>query len=625
VDSRLLDYYERELQYIREMGGEFAQQYPKIAGRLGIESLACADPYVERLFEGFAFLAARIQLKLDSETPRFTQHLLEIVYPHYLFQTPSAAIARFDPNLNEGSLNEGHPIARGTVLRTVADQQSNTQCQYCTTQDIKLWPLEISDVSYFSRDVTSLSLPAGVRDAAAGIRLRLKATAGLRINELALNELQIYLDGPDDVPVRLYEQLNANVRAVVVQPAGESPAWQAVLDKSCLQPVGFDNEQSLLPFGPQSFQGYRLLREYFAFPQKFMFVQFNALQPQVRRCESDELDLIVIFDRSDPVLERSIDNQSCQLHCSPAINLFPHRADSIHLSDNHFEHHVVPDRARPLDFEVFDVTSVVGRGVDIDGEQTFLPFYSMTDSIDGQQMAYYTIHRTPRLASSKQVREGARSSYTGSEIYLSLVDGRAAPYHHDLQMLSVEVLCTNRDLPLQIPVGVSKSDFTIDIGAPVEGIRCLAGPTAPAPSLAHARGELLWRLVNHLSLNYLSLVNNDSKTGAAAIRDLLQLYSVTEDSVVAKQINGIRSISSHGITRQLPTTGPVAFGRGVEIHLELDETAFKGMGSYLLGAVLEQFFSKYVSINSFTETVLRTQQRGDIKRWPARMGRRPVL
>ncbi|MCM2369875.1 type VI secretion system baseplate subunit TssF [Aporhodopirellula aestuarii] len=626
MDTRLLSYYEQELQYIRESGGEFAQQYPKIAGRLGLETLACADPYVERLLEGFAFLAARIQLKMDSEVPRFTQHLLELVYPHYLYPTPSATIAQFNPDLTEGRLNEGHHVPRGVRLRTAPAEDSQIQCQYTTTQGVDLWPLEVIDCTYFSRDVTTLSLPSRLRDiASAGLRIRLRATAGLKISELQLKELPLYLVGPDETPVRLYEQLMATTVAVVVQPVGANPAWQVVLGKESVSPVGFENDQASIPFDNRSFQGYRLLREYFAFPEKFLFAKLSQLDQAIRRCDDEEIEIIVVFDRADPILQRSVNKQSVQLHCTPAINLFPQRADSIHLSDSHFEHHVVPDRSRPLDLEVFDVKSVIGRGVDMEHDQVFEPFYSMTDGLGGDAMAYYTINRVPRVASSKQKLEGARSSYTGSEVYLSLVDGRAAPYRRELQMLSVEVLCTNRDLPLQIPIGALETDFTLDIGAPVESIRCIAGPTAPRPSLAHARGELLWRIVSHLSLNYLSLCDSDSKSGAAAIRQLLELYSPTDGSTIEKQINGIQSIRSKGITRQLPTTGPITFGRGVEVELEFDESAFKGQGGFLLGSVLEQFFSKYVSLNSFTETVLRTQQRGEIKRWPARMGRRPLL
>ncbi|MEM1070808.1 MAG: type VI secretion system baseplate subunit TssF [Planctomycetota bacterium] len=625
MDSRLLSYYERELQYIREMGGEFAREYPKIAGRLGVETLECADPYVERLLEGFAFLAARVQLKLDGETPRFTQHLLELVYPHYLCQTPSSAIVRMEPDLEEGALAEGVKVERGTTLRTVADQDGQTQCQYTTTQDVSLWPLEIIDAEYFSREVTSLAVPDRVRGGSAGLRIRFQTTAGLKTNEVKLDNLCLYLSGPDDVPVRLYEQLTANSIGAVLQPVSERASWQAVLEPSQLRPLGFDDEQALLPFGPRSFSGYRLLREYFTLPQKYMFVELSGLQQHLSRHDGDQWELMVIFDRSDSLLDRWVDAKSVQLHCTPAVNLFPHRADSIHLSDRHFEHHVIPDRARPLDFEVFDVTSVVGRGMDMDEDQIFRPFYSMTDSVEGEEMAYYTLHRTPRVVSSQQKRRGQRSSYTGSEAFLSLVDGKAAPYHHNLQMLSVDVLCTNRDLPLQIPIGVTDTDFTLDTGAPVSRIKCVSGPTTPGSSLAHARGELLWRLVNHLSLNYLSLVDTDSQTGAVALRELLEIYSPSEGSVIEKQISGIRTVSSQGITRQLPTAGPIAFGRGVEITLELDESAFKGLGCFLIGAILEQFFSRYVSINSFTETVLRTTQRGEIRRWPARIGKRHLI
>lgn len=625
MDSKLLAYYERELQYMREMGGEFAQQYPKIAGRLGIESLDCADPYVERLLEGFAFLSARVQLKIDGEVPRFTQHLMEMVYPHYLAPMPSAAIARFDPNPDEGNLSKGYRIPRNSVLRTALDEQSQTQCQYLTTRQLDIWPLEVIEASYFSREVTSLPLPSHLREASAGLRIRLRAHAGLNIHEVELKNLEVYLGGPDDVPVRLYEQLMTNALAVVVQPTGQQPAWQSVLDKDCIRPLGFGDDEALVPFGPRSFQGYRLLREYFAFPQKFLFVDFHDLAKAFARCKDSEVEIIVLFDRADTVLQRAVDHHCIELNCSPVVNLFTKRADSIHIRDNHFEHHVVPDRTQPLDYEVFEVRSVVGHGSAENDDQVFLPFYAITDAPGDQPQKYYTTRRAERVLSSKSRREGPRSSYVGSEMFISLVDGAQAPYDHDLQVLSVELMCTNRDLPLQIPVGAGDSDFSLDMGAPVSRICCIAGPTTPGPSLADAQGELLWRLINHLSLNYLSLVDSDSARGAAAIRDLLSLYSPAEGSNPEKQISGITSIASRGITRQLPTHGPVAFGRGVEIQLELDESAFKGTGCFLLAAVLEHFFGKYVSINSFTEMVLRTQQRGEIKRWPAKLGTRPVL
>jgi type VI secretion system protein ImpG len=277
-----------------------------------------------------------------------------------------------------------------------------------------------------------------------------------------------------------------------------------------------------------------------------------------------------------------------------------------------------------MDYEVYSVTEVVGYGTSGDEKQDFLPFYAAHDrSAAEDKSAYYTVHRQPRMLSTKQRAQGARSSYVGSEIFLDLVDPTEAPHRTQLKQLAVDTLCTNRDLTLHIPIGQRSSDFILETGAPVEAVRCLAGPTPPRPSYAH--GDPTWRLISHLSLNYLSITDSANGGGALALRELLSLYGNASDPIVRKQIDGVRSVSSQSATRRLPISGPVAFGRGLEVILTLDETAFEGMGVFLLGAVLERFFAKYVSINSFTETALKSVQRGEIVRWPARLGRRPAL
>jgi len=243
--------------------------------------------------------------------------------------------------------------------------------------------------------------------------------------------------------------------------------------------------------------------------------------------------------------------------------------------------------------------------------------------VQHEQMAYYTAHRQPRMLSTKQRKIGARASYVGSEVYLTLVDAQHAPFSPNLKQLAIKTVCTNRDLPLQIPIGKGQTDFTMEMGAPVESIRCVAGPTKPRPSLAN--GDASWRLISHLSLNYLSLVDSDSEQGAAALRELLALYADEADAATERQIEGVKSISSRPITRRLPTSGPISFGRGLEISIRCEDSAFEGTGVFLLGSVLEEFFSRYVSMNSFTETVLRTDDRGEVARWPARIGRRPRL
>ena len=305
---------------------------------------------------------------------------------------------------------------------------------------------------------------------------------------------------------------------------------------------------------------------------------------------------------------------------------FPRKADRIHLTESTNDYHVVPDRTRPMDFEVHSVGEVTGFGSAADVKQVFRPFYAWNvDTAEADTQAYYTIQRQPRLLSARQRSRGARSSYVGSEVFISLVDPAEAPYQSNLRQLSVETICTNRDLPLHMSLGQGRTDFTLESGAPVESVRCLAGPTPPYAS--HANGETAWRLVSHLSLNYLSLVDEAGGGGgnARALRELLSLYAEISDPGVRKQIDGIRSTACTGITRALPVPGPTTFGRGLEITLTADEGSFEGAGVFLLGSVLERFFAKYVAINSFTETVLRTVQRGEIMRWRARPGLRHLI
>lgn len=627
MDRRLLRYYNRELLHIRDSALEFAQEYPKIAGRLGIDTAKadeCADPYVERLLEGFAFLAARVQLKLDAEFPRFTQSLLETVYPHYLAPTPSMAVVRFVPDLAEGSLAEGVTLKRDRVLRSTIGKGDQTACEYRTAHDVTLWPLEIVSVEYFTRNLASVS-PPRLPGLKAAIRIRLKCTAGLTFNQLALDRLTFHLLGPDDTPGRTYEQVFAHTIAVAAQPVRTPLPWQHVVEAPCVHRVGYEDEQALLPHGTRSFHGYRLVHEYFALPQRFMFFEVTGLGPAVKRCDGSQLDLLILLDAVDLELESALTAANLQLFCTPAVNLFPRRCDRIHVSDRTSEFLVIPDRTRPQDFEVYQVTSVSGYREGAEVVREFRPFYSATDYEDEGRGggAYFSVSRVPRAESAKEQLQGRRSSYAGSEVYLSLVDARAAPWREDLKQLGVEARCTNRDLPLRMPVGRGRTDFTMEEGVPVESVRVISGPTRPAASVAE--GELAWRAVSHLALNYLSLTDAGTVGGAAALRDLLKLYGDAGEAAIRKQIEGVRAVSSRAITRRVATPGPIAFARGLEVTVTFDDAGYEGVGPFVLGAVLDHFFAKYVSINSFTETVVRTAARGEIMRWPARIGQRHIL
>jgi type VI secretion system protein ImpG len=624
MNPQLLKYYNRELQYIREMGGEFAEEFPKIAGRLGLNAFECADPYVERLLEGFAFLAARVQLKVDAEFPRFTQHMLEMVYPHFLSPLPSMAIVQMTPDFNDASLQDGIVIPRDTSLRSQIGKREQTACEYMTAHEVTIWPLQLTEAEYLSNAsaVANLGLPKmpGLK---AGLRLRLHSTAGLQFSHLALDRLTFFLRG-GEVAVQIYEQLLANVIDVVVQSGQRPVPWKMSLDKTAIKPVGFERDQALLPYTARSFQGYRFLQEYFAFPERFLFFELNQMRPSVRRCEDTELDLIFRFNRSIPQLAEAVGTEHFNLFCTPAVNLFPKRADRIHLTSKTSEYHIVPDRTRPMDFEVFNVSEVMGFGARAEPEIEFLPFYQVRDRYNYHgRSAYYTLYRELRRLSAKQRRTRPRSSYIGSETYISLVDAKEAPFSSNLKQLGLKLVCTNRDLPLHMPVGIGNTDFTLQTGAPVESIRCLAGPTRPRPS--NVQKETAWELISHLTLNYLSLNDSDTEQGAAALRQLLTLYSDYGEPNIQKQIEGLLSIRSEAVVRRIHIPGPITFGRGLELTLNFEESAFEGSGVILLGTVLAQFFARYVSINSFTETVLKTTDRDEIIRWPAQIGRRQII
>lgn len=624
MDPRLLQYYERELRYVREMGAEYAREFPKIAGRLGLEGLECADPYVERLIESFSFLAARVQLKLDAEFPRFTQHLLELLCPHYLAPTPSMTVVQLQPNLLEGALSAGFVVGADSVLRSRLGKNDQTSCEYRTRHPVTLWPIEIKRAQYTTllTELRDIRLPSKRRPKAM-LRLQLTATAGLRFDQLALTELPLFISGNDELALRIYEQLVAGSMAIVARPGTRPHAFTEVIEEDVIaRPLGFEDSEALLPYNARSFQGYRLLQEYFAFPSRYLFVSLMGLQAAVKRCHDSELELLVLLDREDPTLEGLVDNTRLLPFCAPAINLFPRQADRIHLGERDFEYHVIPDRTRPLDLEIYRIEKVFGYGARNVREREFLPLYSPRAQ-RGSRGAYFTLQRKPRLLSAQARADGPRSTYVGSEVFLGLVDEDAGPFRHDLRQLAVETLCTNRDLPLHMSVGQGPSDFSLQSGAPVNSVRCVAGPSAPRAS--HAHGELSWRLISHLTLNYLSLVNSDEQKGAAALREMLSLYAEIADPATRKQVHGIQSIHSEPVLRALPGPGPLAYGRGLELSLECDEAAFTGSGVFLLASVLERFFAKYVSINSFTEMVLKTVQRGEIMRWPPTTGQRHLL
>src|SRR5690606_9679335 len=439
-----------------------------------------------------------------------------------------------------------------------------------------------------------------------------------------------HLAGQDLQMQRLLEVIMGHTVAVLGHDTARPVSWINKLPASAVRHEGFDDDQALLPADSRVFQGYRLLQEYFAFPRRYLFFSLNGLKqglrtpplPGAARRETRRFDLTLLFSTAAPELEGAIAAEHLALHCAPVINLFPKRADRIAVTPRTNEYHLVVDRTRPLDYEVFGVTRVLGHASAERPEQEFRPFYGTLGADPDDYGAYYSLRREPRLLSDQAQRNGTRTGYTGSEVFVSLVDRHEAPFSGQLRHLTLETLCTNRDLAMLLPLGTD-TDLTLRVSAPVGAIKVLHGPTRPHTALAE--NGATWHLISHLGLNYLSLIDLDAEQGAQTLREMLHVYGNLADPVVRKHISGVRHVLAEPMHHRLPVPGPIVYGRGVRIGLQVDEAAFSGISPYLFGAVLEQFFARHVSINMMSELVLSTLQRGEIARWKPRMGARPAV
>ncbi len=629
MNPGLLEYYNRELSYLRELGAEFAAQYPKVAGRLGMEGTDVADPYVERLLEGFSFLTARIQMKMDAEFPRFSQRLMEVIQPNYLAPMPSMAVVQFQPGMNEGALAKGFRLPRGTLLRGGLAPGEQTRSEFTTGHDLMLWPLRVVSAALTEPPVdlplARMGLGGRATPVRSALRLRIEVCGGALLSELDLDQLVFFLNGQDVQMTRLLELVAGNCHAVLCHGTQRPTGYLGRLDAGAIRHEGFEAGQALLPADARVFQGYRLLQEYFAFPERFLFFSISGLKPHLqgiaREAETKAFDLTLLLTQSAPELEGVINAEHLALHCAPVINLAPRRADRIVVTPRQYDYHVVVERTRPLDYEVFSVISVTGHASSGQAKE-FRPFYRSVSDDDGDYGAYYSLRREPRVLSDAARLSGTRTAYTGGETFLSLVDRQEAPFSDTLRHLSVETLCTNRDLPLLLPRG-GGNDLSLRVSAPVTAIRVLKGPSRPRPALAD--GAATWRLISHLGLNYLDLSDTDAGESARALRELLGVYAASAGPVMARQIAGLRQVQSTPVYRRLSRPGPAQIGRAVKIDLQVDETAFSGASPYVFGAVLNRYFSRHVSINTLTELALSTLQRGEVARWTAQPGSRPVI
>lgn len=654
MNREFLDLYNRELQLLKEQAKEFAAEYPGIAERLGGLMEERIDPMIGGLLEGAAFLAARVQLKLKHEFPEFTSNLLEQLVPHYLAPTPSALLAKVIPAFGEKALREGRSIPRRSYLDASFRQLGRQiACRYSLCSDIVVWPFELASAEYFPSPGPLQALGVSIGgDVLAGMRLTLTHRASTqKENEPSEAEastkpemqfagcrttnLPFYLAGSEADSIALYEQLFGHCRSVyfrLLDEYGDPVVHRA--PTSSLQQVGFDRADSLLPNDSRIFEGFDLLREFFVFPRKFLGFNLTDLGEVMPKLKAKTVDIVFAFDEVNTRLAAAVGVDMFAMYAAPAINLFEKTIDRIALKSNQHEYHVVPDRSHYLDFEPHRLLDVYAHFPGAQEKVPVQPLYAA--SLDAPRRAArlsFTARRLPRRRTVEEKRIGISSDYVGTDMFISLSELGGTDDISAVAELSARALCSNRHLTEHLPTGAGGADFRLVDDFNLELV-CVAGPTPPRePIVAHLRsrsetvqtGTITWRLVNLLSTNHLGLVERGAGRNAQALRETLAMFAEMSDTVTERRIRAIRNVDSKPIIRRIRERAGMGAARGIEITVTIDEKAFEGAGIFLLGAVLDRFFAEYSGFNHFTQTVIQSVERGEVMRWPPRMGsRRPL-
>jgi type VI secretion system protein ImpG len=598
--EQLLPYYERELGFLRRYSREFSERYPKIAGRLLIGGEVCEDPHIERMIQAFALLNSRIAKRLDDDYPQFTEALFEVLYPHYLRPFPSCSIVRMDYASHAAQLTAVAEIPRGTRLTT--RKVRGAECTFRTAYPVTVAPIALAG-AVFSPIIDApdaVRLPPGVTSA---ISITLNATAAqVGLGQLKLDKLRVFIDGEPSFCAALRDALFMRTLAAYVEEGG-SGRW-IQLGSVPLAPGGFDDEDALIDFSARSHTAYRLLTEFFCFPEKFNFVDIDlaalaALVPAGTRELTLHLALAGMRTDSDTArMLGSLSTNNLLLGCTPVVNLFTKRGEPIRLTHTKASYPVLADARRAFAYEVYAIDSVKLVRQTPQGESVteFRPFYSLRHGQTPEKNGHYWVMRRDEALADKS---------PGYETAISIVDIDFDPAAIETDTLSLELTCTNRDLPAALTYGQRGGDLFMEGGARVSAISFLRKPTV---SHHFGRGAgAHWRLISHLSLNHLSLTDG----GVEAFREMLAMYDLPRSPASQRQIGGIAGVSHKPANAWLPGNPFACLVRGMEVRLTVDEEAFVGSGIHAFAHVIERFLGLYVHANSFTQLVIVSSKTGE--------------
>ncbi|HZV66088.1 MAG TPA: type VI secretion system baseplate subunit TssF [Telluria sp.] len=596
IDS-ILPYYEREHANIAAMVGEFVEQYPQLAGVLGLKGTECTDPGVQRIVAAMVMLGAKILKQLEDNYPQFTEALLGINYPHYIQPFPSTSVVRIDySGADAKSVNEATVVPRGTRLNSAA--QDGLVCQFRTVYPVTVAPVRLASVRFASPSdkPAGIVLPVGTTAIIDIIAEGLSATQSLR--ELELLTLRVFIDGEPSLRAALRDALFIHTMAAYVE--GDDGRW-VHLKQVPIAPAGFAADEALIPSKAASHPGYRLLTEYFACPEKFNFFDIDMaslckhLSPQGRRLG---LHLAVRAAESSSATARvlqPLSNENLVLACTPVINLLARAASPIDLTHTKADYELLActEHAAAFDIHSIDAVRVVRDTPKGAAVTRFYPYYSLRHGLAGIRTGhYYTIRRDELMARTNP----------GHETRIALVDIDLDPLAVETATVSIDLSCTNRDLPASLPVGAPAGDLRIEGCPNTHPIRLLRKPTPTYrfPPDAH------WRLIAMLSLNLQSVVNPDLET----FTELLTLHNLSQSSVTLRQIGGVTAISHTSARAWLQDAHGGARAHGIEVRLTLDEAAYVGSGIHAFAQVIDHFLGLNAHLNTFTQLTVVSQSTG---------------